>query len=109
MPSVPDSYLNLLRELPLRSIRTGGERDAAQAMVDCLLRQQLDRGAKWYLDALTDLIEVYEDKACPIPDAPEADVLRLLLEGGEGDISGALSPLHDHSDRQVDDPARIHG
>jgi antitoxin component HigA of HigAB toxin-antitoxin module len=33
-----------------------------------------------YLDVLTDLIEQYEADHEPIPDASEADVLRLLME-----------------------------
>ena len=76
----PDSYLDLIRKFPLRSIRTEAELDAAQIVLDGLLRRKLNAGGEQYLGALTDLIEVYEDRAHPIPDAPEADVLRLLME-----------------------------
>jgi HTH-type transcriptional regulator/antitoxin HigA len=78
--SITDTYLKLVRKFPLRSIRTEQELDAAQAVLDELLRQQLDEGGEEYLAALTDLIELYEDKAHPIPDASEADVLRMLME-----------------------------
>lgn len=77
---VTDTYLELIRELPLRSIRTESELDAAETMLHRLLEQRLDRGAKQYFDALTDLIEVYEDKAHPVPDATEAELLQMLLD-----------------------------
>lgn len=78
--ALPDAYFRLIRELPLRSIRSESELDAAQAMVNRLLRQRLDRGARLYLDALTDLIETYEGKAHPIPDASEAELLQMLMD-----------------------------
>src|SRR5262249_44216273 len=74
------TYLKLVRLFPLRSIRDDTELDAAQAVLDDLLRQELDEGGQDYFDALTDLIETYEKAAHPIPDASEADVLRLLME-----------------------------
>ncbi len=76
----PDAYLKLVRRFPLRSIRTEAELDAATAVLNDLLRQDLDAGGEQYRDALTDLIEVYEAQAHPIPDADEAEVLRLLME-----------------------------
>lgn len=48
-------------------------------MIDQVLQQKSDKGAQAYLDALTDLVEKYEDDHVPIPDASEADVLRELL------------------------------
>jgi HTH-type transcriptional regulator/antitoxin HigA len=44
-----------------------------------LLKNHLDDGAQEYLDALTDLVEIYENEHEPIPDASEADVLRELI------------------------------
>jgi HTH-type transcriptional regulator / antitoxin HigA len=44
------------------------------------LEKELDEGEQEYLDVLTDLIEKYETDHEPIPDASEADVLRLLME-----------------------------
>ena len=76
----PATYLKLVRAFPLRSVRTDAELAAAQAVLDGLLRRELDEGGRDYLDALTDLVERYESEAHPLPDASEADVLRLLLE-----------------------------
>lgn len=78
--AVPDSYLELVKTFPLRSIRTEDELDAATAVLNDILRRNLDEGGEQYRDALTDLIELYEESAHPIPDASEADVLRMLME-----------------------------
>lgn len=74
------TYLKLIRAFPLRSLRTDSDLESAQAVLDALLRADLDAGGRDYLDALTDLIETYEREAHPMPDVPEADVLRLLME-----------------------------
>ena len=52
----------------------------AEAVIHRLLEQNLDEGAQDYLDVLTDLVERYEDDHVKIPDASEADVLRMLME-----------------------------
>jgi HTH-type transcriptional regulator/antitoxin HigA len=57
--------------------------EAAQEVLDKLLTEDLDWGAQEYLDALTDLVETYEDNHVPIPDASEADVLRVLMEANQ--------------------------
>ena len=44
-----------------------------------LLQSQLDRGGQEYLDALTDLVETYEDEHEPIGNVSEAEVLRELM------------------------------
>ena len=76
---IPATYFKLVKEFPLTHIRDEKHMDSAQEMLDRLLVQNLDRGAQEYLDALTDLIEIYEDENVPIPDASEADVLRELM------------------------------
>lgn len=76
---LPDTYYRLVKQLPLTHIRDDGQMAAAQAMIDHLLQSRLDKGAQEYLDALTDLVEVYEEEREPIADASEADVLRELL------------------------------
>ncbi|HEY2908861.1 MAG TPA: helix-turn-helix domain-containing protein [Gemmataceae bacterium] len=81
--AVSDSYWNLIREFPLRSIRNDRELDAAQTVLERLLRSPRDAGSEQYFGALTDLIEVYEDKAHPIPDASEAEVLRTLMTSND--------------------------
>jgi len=77
--SMPDSYFALVKELPLTHIRDDKELDVAQRVIDRLLQQELDKGAEEYLDALTDLVEIYEDQCHPIPDASDVDVLRELM------------------------------
>jgi HTH-type transcriptional regulator/antitoxin HigA len=76
---LPDTYFERVREFPLTHIRDDGHLIAAQEQIDRLLEEDLDRGAQEYLDALTDLVEAYEDRHAMIPDATEADVLRELM------------------------------
>jgi HTH-type transcriptional regulator/antitoxin HigA len=76
---LPDTYFRLVQEFPLTSIRDDRHLQAAQAMIDRLLELDRDRGAEAYLNALTDLVETYEDQHEPMPDATEADVLRELI------------------------------
>jgi HTH-type transcriptional regulator/antitoxin HigA len=78
-PVPPDTYFELVKQLPLIHIRNKKQLGAALRMVDRLLRDELDDGQDAYLDALTDLIETYERKHVVIPDASEADVLRVLM------------------------------
>ena len=77
--TLPGTYFTLVKEFPLTHIRNDDHLDAAQAMIDRLLQEDLDEGGQEYLDALTDLVEIYEERHHPIPDAPEADVLRELM------------------------------
>jgi hypothetical protein len=58
--SFPHSYLTLVKRHPLTSIRNEDDLDAAQAVIDGLLREELDDGKQAYLDALSDLVIVYE-------------------------------------------------
>jgi len=76
-----DTYLQLIQELPLVSITSDEHLDAAQVMLDRLTdKKKLDGGEKAYLNALCDLVAVYEDKYHPIPAASDADLLRHLME-----------------------------
>ena len=76
-----DSYLELVRAFPLASIRSEERLEAAQEVLDGLLaRAGTDEGVDMYLDALSDLVAVYEDERHPIPPASDADLLRHLLE-----------------------------
>ena len=76
---LPDSYFALVTQFPLTHIRDDDHLDAAAAVIDQLLQQDLDYGAQEYLDALTDLVATYEDQHVLIPDASEAEVLRELM------------------------------
>jgi HTH-type transcriptional regulator / antitoxin HigA len=76
---LPGTYFKLVKRFPLTHIRDDGHLGAAQEVIDRLLQQDLDEGAQEYLDALTDLVETYEEEHVPLPDASEADVLRELM------------------------------
>ena len=76
---LPGSYFEWVRRFPLIHIRDDTHLEAAAAVIDRLLRDDLDEGGQEYLDALTDLVETYEAEHVAIPDAPEADVLRELI------------------------------
>ena len=71
--------------MPLVSIKSEEHLDAAQAMIDRLMdKKKLDGGEQAYLDALSDLVVVYEDQHHPIPTASDADlwIAYTLLEAG---------------------------
>jgi HTH-type transcriptional regulator/antitoxin HigA len=76
-----DSYLDLVLAFPLSSIRSDAHLAEAQSVMDGLLaKPKLDDGAATYLDALSDLVSVYEDEHHAIEPASDADMLRHLLE-----------------------------
>lgn len=77
--TLPDTYFRLVREFPLTRVRDDAHLDDCLAGIARLLGEDQDDGAREYLDALTDLVETYEDSHAPIPDAPGADVLRELM------------------------------
>ena len=77
-------YMNLLRQFPLRPIRTKQEYIAAtKAMEKLALRGEddLNRDEMDYLDVLSNLVEAYDAKHCPEPDdGTPLDRLKALLE-----------------------------
>jgi HTH-type transcriptional regulator / antitoxin HigA len=76
-----DRYLALVRELPLRPLRSEKELDRAIAMIDSLLdRGGLAPDEEDYLDVLSDLVEKYEDEHHPMPPVSGAEMLRYLIE-----------------------------
>jgi HTH-type transcriptional regulator/antitoxin HigA len=76
-----DSYLELISVFPLSSIRSEAHLDEAQKVMDRLLAKgKLDDGEETYLDALSDLVAVYEDEHHAIEPASDADMLRHLLD-----------------------------
>jgi HTH-type transcriptional regulator / antitoxin HigA len=79
-PNAQRTYLALVRTFPLRSIQTEDELDAATDFLNLVLQKKPDEGTEAYQNALTDLIEIYENKCHPIPDASDVDVLRMLME-----------------------------
>jgi len=78
---VRDTYLELIKDFPLTSIRSEADLEAAQQVIDQLLASgKLLPGEELYLDALSDLVATYEDEYCPIEAASDADLLRHLME-----------------------------
>lgn len=77
----PDVYLELVRRVPLRPIRSDEELDRAVEMIDALLdRESLNQDEQDYLDVLSDLVERYETEEHPIAPVSDAEMLRHLLE-----------------------------
>ena len=76
-----DSYLALVRDFPLASIKSDEHLQEAGRVMDALLaRGELEEGELTYLDALSDLVETYEDQYHAIEPASDADMLRHLME-----------------------------
>lgn len=74
-----DAYLDRIKKFPLISIRDDEHLAEARKVLNRLVMADLDTGSRDYLDALTILVEKYEDENVSIPDAPAPDVLRLLM------------------------------
>ena len=77
--ALANTYFELVKQFPLTHIRDTDHLSAAQDVIDRLLQDKLDEGAQEYLDALTDLVAVYENEHEPIPDASEVEVLKELM------------------------------
>ncbi len=76
-----DRYLDLVRQLPLRPLRTESDLDAAIAVIDALIdRPALTTPEQDYLDVLSDLVEAYEAETVPMQPVGDADLLRFLIE-----------------------------
>ncbi|MFI5460372.1 MAG: type II toxin-antitoxin system HigA family antitoxin [Isosphaerales bacterium] len=79
-----DRYPDLVRQVPLRPIRSEAELDRAIAMIDALLdRDKRTSDEEDYLDVLSDLVEKYEDEHDPMPPVSGAELLRFLFESQE--------------------------
>jgi HTH-type transcriptional regulator/antitoxin HigA len=75
------SYLKLVKRFPLTSIHDDDHLTQAQKMIDSLLaREPLDDGEEAYLDALSDLIEVYESQTVHIGEPSDAAMLSYLMQ-----------------------------
>lgn len=76
-----DSYLRLIQQFPLISIKSADHFAAALEVMDTLFGQgNLDPGEEAYLDALSDLIATYEDVHHVVPPASDGEMLRHLIE-----------------------------
>ena len=76
-----EQYLALVRAFPLVSIHSDTHLAEALAEIDRLLDIPARSNAeKEYLQALTDLVAVYEDAHVAIPPVSGVDALRYLME-----------------------------
>src|SRR2546421_10993790 len=79
-----EEYLALVRSFPLAHIRDDAHLDAAVAVIDRLLAKGDHSPAEeMYLDALTDLVETYEEAHVVIPARGGGDALRFLMEAND--------------------------
>lgn len=79
-----DRYLALVRQFPLRPIRSERELDAAIEMMNSLIDQDSRNDAEEdYLDVLSDLVKRYESEEHPMPTVGDSDLLRHLIEARE--------------------------
>jgi HTH-type transcriptional regulator / antitoxin HigA len=79
-----DSYFDLVREFPLVSIQSDKQLRSASEFLDTVMRHgALDGGEQAYVDALSDLIEVYEDEHVRIDPPTEGHVLECLMDQNE--------------------------
>jgi HTH-type transcriptional regulator/antitoxin HigA len=74
-------YNRLLTKFAPKAIETEAENDAALAIVEGLMtKAELSHEEAAMLELLTQLIERFEEKAYPIPEASPKEVLGFLME-----------------------------
>ena len=95
-----DRYLELIRQFPLRPIRTKRDYAAATKLMEKLAvrgEDDLNRDELDYLDVLSDLVEAYDSIHYPEPDdGTPLDRLKALLEES-GTTTADLGRLLDNS------------
>jgi HTH-type transcriptional regulator/antitoxin HigA len=104
----PADYLRLVAEFPLRPISSAAEYDAAAAILDRLVvRQDLSRGQRDYLDALTLFVEAYDEQQ----DAAETERQRRRQQGQAADVSPVemLKALMEHRGMTTTDLGKLLG
>lgn len=76
-----DDYLECVKAFPLTSIKDEKHLHKTQAMLDELLaKPKLSKGEIEYVDALSDLVLIYENAHHAIEAPSDADLLHHLLE-----------------------------
>jgi HTH-type transcriptional regulator/antitoxin HigA len=79
---VPDDYLSLVKQFPLRPLRSVSDYNNAAKMLDTLVgRPDLSKGQQDYLDALTRFVEYYDQKHYPpkVRSTP-IELLKAMME-----------------------------
>lgn len=88
-----EEYLALVRAFPLLSIRDDAHLDEALSVIDRLIdRSERSEAEEAYFDALTDLVETYENAHVGLPPITGVEVLRYLMETN-GLKQSDLAPL----------------
>ena len=86
-----DRYMELVRELPLRPLRTKAEFRQAAQVLDALVTApegSLSAGEQDYLETLVLLIEDYDRRHRPVQDEPDPiTILKHLMESNDMSIS----------------------
>ncbi len=82
-PKPTRRYHDLAAAFPLVSIADDAHLDAAEAVMRRLLRERLDAGGQAYLDTLSDLVIVHEDRHHRIEPLPTGAMVAGLLEDRE--------------------------
>jgi HTH-type transcriptional regulator / antitoxin HigA len=80
-----DRYFELIKQFPLRPIRSDADLDNAIVVIDSLVHRlaELTPDEQDYLEVLSDLVEKYEAEEYPIGPVSDADMLRHLIEARE--------------------------
>jgi HTH-type transcriptional regulator/antitoxin HigA len=75
------AYMELIKQFPLRPLRSEKDLDQAARMADTLaIKKSMNRAERDYLDVLADLIERYEDQHRAIEPLPDDEILHFLIE-----------------------------
>ena len=76
--SASDSYMHLIKELPLRKIRSAADHARAKKMILRLSKHTPDRGASEYLDVLVELVAEFERKSAQDAGAAKLSAAELV-------------------------------
>ena len=80
-PPSRNAYLELIKQFPLRPLKSEKDLDQAIKTVDRLaVKKSLDSSERDYLDVLADLIERYEDRHHEIEPLTDREMLRFLID-----------------------------
>ena len=110
-----DTYMQLVRRFPLKTVKSDGEHEEATSMISELMGRDLDSGAGGYLDAMLVLVNKYEDEHHAIDETmtprqavravmesnalSQADIGRII--GSESAVSMFLQGDRDLSKAQI--------
>jgi HTH-type transcriptional regulator / antitoxin HigA len=79
-----DTYMELVRRFPLKTIKNDDEHEQAANMISELMGRVLDSGSGDYLDALLVLVNKYEDEHHAIDETmTPQQALRSLMESNQ--------------------------